>query len=76
MKPRRTPPTKGLVAVVWHDLLGFFILSVGLVTGIAHPPTGGLHQMNVATGIVIQAACANPKASLRLNVKPSVIVKL
>jgi hypothetical protein len=27
MKLRKTPPTKGLVAVVWHDLLGFFISS-------------------------------------------------
>lgn len=25
MKPRETPPTRGLVAVVWHVLLGFFI---------------------------------------------------
>ena len=76
MKPRKTPPTRGLVAVAMHVLLGFFILSVGLVTGIAHSPAGGLHQMDVAPGIVIQAASANPKTSLRLNVKPSVIVKL
>ena len=24
MKPRRTPPTRGLVAVVWHDLFSVF----------------------------------------------------
>lgn len=25
MKPRRPPPTKGLVAVVWHDLFSLFL---------------------------------------------------
>ena len=25
MKLRKTPPTRGLVAVVWHALFGFFI---------------------------------------------------
>ena len=28
MKPRKTLPTRGLVAVVWHDLFGSFILGV------------------------------------------------
>lgn len=31
MKPRKTPPTRGLVAVVWHGLLCFFILVNGLI---------------------------------------------
>lgn len=28
MKPRKTPPTRGLVAVVWHALFGSFISGV------------------------------------------------
>ena len=27
MKLRKTPPTRGLVSVVWHALFGFFIYS-------------------------------------------------
>jgi len=33
MKPRKTPPTGGLVAVVWHALLCFFI-SLGEASGV------------------------------------------
>lgn len=29
MKPRETPPTEGLVAVVWHALFAFFIIVFG-----------------------------------------------
>jgi hypothetical protein len=31
MKLRKTPPTRGLVAVVWHDLLAFLFIGIGSV---------------------------------------------
>jgi len=37
MKPRKTPPTRGLVAVVWHVLLCFFIFSGQVVNAASSP---------------------------------------
>lgn len=37
MKPRKTPPTRGLVAVVWHALLCFFIFSGQAVNAASSP---------------------------------------
>jgi hypothetical protein len=31
MKPRKTPPTEGLVGIAMHVLFAFFISSLGLV---------------------------------------------
>lgn len=82
MKPRKTPPTRGLVAVVWHGLLCFFILSEKMVkglTGIWVSLVNPLRRSSRGEPVAgsLRMACCNPKTMQRygcVNVWPEDIM--